>query len=300
MGEPRSVGSARPLGGRALPLLALAAVYVIWGSTYLGIKFAIQGFPPLMMAGLRFTLAGSLLYAFLRVRGVRPPTRREWEASAVVGGLLLVGGNGNVTVAEQWVASGLAALMVATVPLWAAVFAGLWGQWPTRLEWLGLALGFVGVALLNLEGDLRASPLGALLLLLAPALWALGSIWSRYLPLPPGGIAAAAQMLTGGGLLLLLSWGIGERWEGTPSPQALGAFVYLVVFGSLVAFSAYAYVLRTLRPALATSYAYVNPVVAVMLGVVWGGEALGGAGGVAMALILAAVALVAWGRAGGR
>ena len=191
MGETRSLVGARPFGARVLPLLALVAVYVIWGSTYLGIKFAIQGFPPLMMAGLRFTLAGTLLYVLLRVRGARLPTRREWGASAVVGGLLLVGGNGSV--------------MVATVPLWAALFAGLWGQWPTRLEWLGLALGFGGVALLNLEGEVRASPVGALLLLLAPFLWALGSIWSRYLPLPPGGMAAAAQMLAGGGLLLRLS-----------------------------------------------------------------------------------------------
>ena len=211
---------------------------------------------------------------------------------------MLVGGNGSVTVAEQWVPSGLAALMVATVPLWAALFAGLWGQWPTRLEWLGLALGFGGVALLNLEGEVRASPVGALLLLLAPFLWALGSIWSRYLPLPPGGMAAAAQMLAGGGLLLLLSWGAGERLEGVPPPRALGAFAYLVVFGSLVAFSAYAYVLRTLRPALATSYAYVNPLVAVLLGVFVGGEALGAAGFAAMTVILAAVALVAWGRQG--
>lgn len=273
--------------------LALFALYVIWGSTYLGIRIALEGFPPFLLSGIRFIIAGGALYLVLRGRGTPVPKRPQWVGAGIVGALLLVGGNGGVTFAEQWVASGLAALGVASTPLWAALFAGLWGRWPARLEWIGLGLGFLGVVLLNLEGDMRANPLGAAALLAAAICWSFGSIWSQRLQLPGGLMSSAAQMLVGGVVLLLISLLTGERMTAMPSGRAVGALVYLIIFGSLIAFSAYGYLLRRVRPALATSYAYVNPLVAVGLGVGLAGEQIGVRGLLAMVVILASVGLIA-------
>ena len=280
-------------------VLALLAVYVIWGSTYFAIRIAItpnEGFPPFLMAGVRFLLAGFILFTYVKLRGEEWPTLKQWGASALVGCLLLLGGNGLVTFAEQWVASGLAALAIATVPIFAAVFAGLWGRWPGKAEWAGLLLGIGGVALLNLEGNMQAEPLAAMALLFATASWALGSVWSQYLPLPKGMMASATEMLGGGMGLLLVGLVSGERMTRVPEAGPMVAFVYLVVFGSIVAFSAYSYLLQKVRPSLATSYAYVNPVVAVALGVGLGGETVTWIGLVAMPVILLGVAIVVMGR----
>jgi drug/metabolite transporter (DMT)-like permease len=276
-------------------ILALLAVYFIWGSTYLGIRIALEGFPPFLMAGARFMLAGGALYLWLRARGVPAPSRPQWGGAALLGLFLLVGGNGGVTFAEQWVASGLTALCVATVPLWAALFAGVLGRWPGRRGWAGRLLGFTGIVLLNLQGDMRASPLGALLLILAAMSWAFGTVWSGRLTLPAGLMASAVEMLAAGTVLLFAGLITGERMSGLPGARPLLAFVYLVV-AALIAFSAYNYLLRRVRPALATSYAYVNPPVAVALGVGLAGERIGGSGLLAMVLILAAVGLVLLGQ----
>lgn len=282
-------------------VFALLALYFIWGSTYFGIRVAISedgGMPPFLMAGARFVIAGSALYGFLRARGAPAPTRPQWAASAAIGCLLLVAGNGGVTFAEQWVSSGLAAVWVATMPIWAALFNGLWGRWPRRLEWLGLMIGFVGVGLLNLEGNLRANPLGVIALTIATIGWAFGSVWSRRLTLPAGPMASAAQMLAGGAALIALGAATGERIAGPIKQQSALAVLYLVVFGSLIAFSAYGYLLRHTRPTIATSYAYVNPVVAVLLGVWFGGEHISAVGVIAMMVILGGVALVLMGKEG--
>jgi len=273
-------------------VLALLAVYVVWASTYLAIRVALEGFPPFLMAGLRFVVAGGVLYLVLRLRRVPAPRRPQWGSAAVVGGLLLLGGNGGVVMAERWVASGLTALGVATVALWSAIFAGLWGQWPRRLEWVGLAVGFAGVMLLNLEGNLRASPAGAVALLVATMSWALGSMWSRHLDLPAGLMAPAAEMLAGGGLLLVASVLVGENVPRAVSVRPLVAVSYLIVFGSWIGFSAYLYLLRRVRPAVATSYAYVNPVIAMALGVALAGERVTLTEWAAMPVILGGVALV--------
>lgn len=277
-------------------ILALFALYFIWGSTYLAIRFALAGFPPLLMAGIRFLIAGSLLFGFMRWRGAPMPTRSQWIGSILVGALLLAGGNGGVTYAEQWVSSGLAAVWVATMPVWAALFAGLWGKWPSKVEWAGLALGFAGVVILNFEGNLRANPIGAIALTIATICWAFGSVWSRHLSLPAGPMASAAQMLAGSAILIPVGLMSGERITAVPDFGAISAVLYLVVFGSLIAFSSYAYLLRKVRPTLATSYAYVNPMVAVLLGVVLGGEKISTAGVVAMLTILGGVALVSLGK----
>lgn len=274
--------------------LALLAVYVIWGSTYLGIKIGLAGFSPFLLAGIRFTLAGGGLMLALRLRGEPAPTKAQWGGAAIVGALLLGIGNGGVVFAEyKGVSSGLAALGVATVPLWASLFAGVWGEWPYKREWLGIAVGLAGIVCLNLEGGLRASPLGAVALAFAALSWAFGSVWSRRLPLPVGAMAAGAQMLCGGVLLLALGTVTGEHLHGLPPMRPLLAMVYLV-FGAVVGFSAYVYLLPRVRPALATSYAYVNPVIAVMLGALLAGERISVMGLVALVLIIVGVVLTAF------
>jgi drug/metabolite transporter (DMT)-like permease len=276
--------------------IALVAVYLIWGSTYLAISVAIKGFPPFLMAGIRFLAAGGIMFIFLRVRGTPSPSRKQWLGLIAIGALLLVGGNGGVIIAEQWVASGLAAVWISTMPLWAALFAGLWGRWPNRLEWIGLGLGLVGVGLLNLENNLQANPLGAVALLISTICWAFGSVWSQRLSLPTGMMSSAGEMLAGGVIFMALSLAFGEKLAGPPPAESIWAVAYLVVFGSIVAFSAYLYLLRRVRPALATSYAYVNPVVAVALGVGLAQEPISWVGIAAMAIIISAVGLVVAGR----
>ncbi|PNY82231.1 drug/metabolite exporter YedA [Deinococcus koreensis] len=278
-----------------LVLASLVTVYLVWGSTYYAIKVAIETLPPLGMLGVRFLVAGALLMLVLRLRGAALPSARGWGASALVGALLLGGGTGLVTLAEREASSSVAAMLIAVSPLFAALFARLWGERSAGHEWLGIGVGLLGVILLNVS-ELRATPLAALLLFLAPLCWTLGSQWSRHLPLPPGLMGSAAEMLTGGGLLLLAGAAMGERWQ-PPSGPSLWALAYLTVFGSLLAYSAYMYLVAHTRPALATSYAYVNPVVAVLLGVGLGGETLGLGGWLALGVILAGVGLVVWPRA---
>ena len=287
---------AQAKGNRWGIVLALFALYILWGSTYLAMRFALVSFPPFLMAGIRFVIAGTLLYTFLRIRGAAAPTRPQLLGSAIIGILLLAGGNGGVSFAEQWVSSGLAAVGIAAVPLWAALFIGLMGRWPKRIEWVGLGLGFVGVLFLNFENGVWANPIGAIALLLAPMCWALGSALSTRVSLPSGLMASATQMIIGGTFLLVLGLLLGERIHHVPTPNALWSMVFLILFGSLVAFSAYGYLLRNVRPALATSYAYVNPVVAVGLGVLFAGEHITLVGVLAMIVILIGVGLVSLGR----
>lgn len=277
---------------RVLVPLALLAVYLVWGSTYLAIRIALESWPPFTMAAIRFLVAGALLYAFLRWRGMASPTRPQWINAAITGTLLLGLGNGLVCYAQQSVASGLAAVAVAGMPLFAAIFAGLYGHWPRKLEWLGLAVGFAGVILLNLGAGMSAAPLGALALVAAAASWAFGSVWSRRRDMPPAAMNTATQMLCGGGMLTLGAQLAGERLPASPGAGATLALLYLIVFGSLVAFSAYLYLLEHVRPLLATSYAYVNPPVAVLLGAAFAGEAVHAGDLLAMAIILAGVALI--------
>jgi len=258
---------------RAGVILALVSVYLVWGSTYLAMRIGLTGFAPFLMAGTRFTIAGGLLMAVLLARGASLPTAKQWGGAAIVGVLLLTGGNGGVVYAEQTVGSGLAALALAIVPLLTALLAGVWGQWPTGREWVGLAVGFAGIALLTMNGGLRASPPGAIALLVAASAWALGSVWSRRLTLPPGMMASAAEMLCGGAALLALGAMQHEHWHAHPPPASCAALAYLV-FGAIAGFSAYVYLLARVRPALATSYAYVSPVIAVALGAAFAGEKL--------------------------
>ena len=281
-------------GGRLGIGLALFATYVVWGSTFLGMRIALEGLPPFLMAGCRFLIAGGGLLLWMRGRGGVWPVKAQWGGAALVGALLLGGGNGGVVMAEHLgVSSGLAALGAATVPLWASLFAGLWGEWPTPREWAGLGVGFLGVVCLSLEGGLRASPWGAASLLVSSVCWAFGSIWSRRLPLPLGLSAPGAQMLCGGVFLLAASAATGEHAPATLHLRTGLAFAYLVV-AAAVGYGAYAFLLARVRPALATSNAYVNPIIAVALGAAFAGERLTTAGLLALLLILSGVALTAF------
>lgn len=277
-----------------LPLIAaFFALYVIWGSTYLVIRIGVEYWPPLLLAGIRFVIAGSLMYAFLRWRGAPAPTWTQWKAAGIIGILLLTCGNGAVSVAEHTgVASGVAALAVATVPLFTLLCGYFWGARNTRLEWAGIVLGLIGIAMLNLGSNLQSSPLGAALLIFAAAAWAFGSVWSKHLPLPQGAMASAVEMLVGGVALLIASALSGEHLDSLPPIEGWAALAYLTFFGSIIAFNAYMYLLKNVRPAAATSYAYVNPAVAVLLGIVFVGETIGIEEALAMAVIISAVVLI--------
>lgn len=272
--------------------LALLAVYLLWGSTYLAIRYSLESYPPFLMAGIRFAFAGALMYGFLRWRGLAAPTRIQWRNCAITGTLLLAGGNGLVCFAEQSVSSGLAAVMGASMPLFAAMFAGLYGLWPHRAEWIGLLIGFAGVVLLSFGGELRGAPLGVLALLSAAMCWALGSVWSKHQDMPHPMINTAAQMLCGAIVLSAIGLASNEHYPAHPTLSATLAIGYLVVAGSILGFSAYVYLLHKVRPALATSCAYVNPPIAVLLGVLMGGEHVHALDILGMLVILTGVAVL--------
>lgn len=276
-------------------LIALVGLYLLWGSTYLAMRFAIESMPPLLMAGVRYVIAGALLVLFLRWRGQAWPTRRQWRNGGIIGVFLLLGGNGLVGLAlEQGVSSGMSALTVGVTPLFALIFAGLWGSRASKREWLGIGIGLVGLFLLNFGRELSASPVGAVLLIGAALTWAFGSMWGRQLDMPSGFMASAVEMLIGGVVLLGVSVLRGEAITALPTLKSMLALAYLIFFGAILGFTAYVYLLQNVRPALATSYAYVNPVVAVALGVWLAGEQVDALEMAAMAVILAGVVLVCW------
>ena len=288
------------LDPRVLIPLCMLVLYLVWGSTYLGIAFALESYPPFLLAGLRFSAAGVLMYAFLRWRGMAPPTRRQWRNAAITGLLLLGMGNGLVCFAEERVSSGIAAVAVSSMPLFAAAFGGLYGNWPSGREAAGLMVGFAGVVVLNLGSGLSGERIGAIALLVAAAAWAFGSVWSRRQEMPSGPMNTAAQMLCASVALLLVGFATGERLPAEPTSRATLALAYLALFGSIIAFSAYLYVLRHARPAVATSYAYVNPPVAVLFGILLAGETVGPFDVAGMVVILVGVAVITLGKRVGR
>jgi drug/metabolite transporter (DMT)-like permease len=273
-------------------ILSLAAVYLIWSSTYLAMKFAIRDLPPLLMAGLRYTAAGLVLLAVARHRGAAWPRAKDWVRVAPIGTLLFLGGNGFVAVAQLSVSSGGTAVVCAMMPLWAGVLGVFAGERPSRREWLSLIVGFVGILVLMGGPTLAGEPIHIVLIIAAPLCWALGSILARRLPGPIGEDAfllPSMEMLTGGLSLFVVGALSGERIPVDVSATSWLALAYLFVFGSLIAFTAYNWLLRNARPVVATSYAYVNPSLAVILGAVVSGEELGVTTVVANVLIVGAV-----------
>ncbi len=285
---PSAAATPRPLA----VAVALASVYLVWGSTYLAIAIGVTGFPPFALGAIRMLSAGALFYAVLRWRGVASPTLRQWRNLWAMGVFMVLFANGLVNLAQTEVSSGLAAIAVASMPLFVAVFSTLRGRQLGALEWTGIVVGLGGVALLNAGSELAGSPLGMVCLVVAPLSWAWGSVWSRDQDLPPPFMSAAGQMLCGGVLMAAASLLLGERFAAVPSRDAILAVVYLALFGSIVGFSAYVWLLGHVRPALATSYAYVNPAIAVLLGTVVLHERFDADTWIAMAVILASVVLV--------
>lgn len=282
---------------------AFAAVYVIWGSTYLAIRIAIETIPPFAMAGARFVLAGALLYGWQRWRGAPTPLRIHWRSALIIGALLLLGGNGGVTWAEQEIPSGLAALIIATVPIWVVVFGALrpGSPRPNRRTLAGVLLGLAGIALLVGPSNLAAAgqeirTISYVVLLFSPVSWAIGSLYSRGASLPKSQLQATGmEMLLGGALLLLAATVTGEwaRFDlAAVSLRSAAAFVYLIFIGAIIGFSAYIWLLKNTTPAKATTYAYVNPVVAVFLGWAILSEPVTPAMLAAMAIIIVSVALI--------
>lgn len=286
------------LSRHQLKLLAsFLALYLIWGSTYFAISVAVAEWPPFLMAGVRFVLAGLLMYGYLRWRGAANPSLAELKGAAILGVLMPAIGNGFVTLAQKEVSSGVAALVVATVPLFAILFARLFGHKPRRMDLAGVLLGIAGIVVLNTGANLQASPAGAAALLFASAGWALGSAWSRHLTQPKGLMSSAMMMLSGGIVLLLGSVASGEQLVAIPGWHGWLAMLYLAIFGSLIAYTAYMFLLQNVSAAAATSYAYVNPVIAVLLGVWLLGEHIGPAELLSMTIILAGVVLIGWKKA---
>jgi drug/metabolite transporter (DMT)-like permease len=278
---------------------AFAAVYLIWGSTYLGIRLAIDSIPPFLMAGCRFVIAGLILYGVMRLRGAAKPTAQQWRSAAIVGGLLLLIGNGGVSWAQQTVPSGIAALVVAAVPLWIMLVDWLrpQGSRPKVIVWVGLAAGFAGVALIvagkNQFGHRLVDPVGAAALVFATVAWAFGSVYSRHAEKPGSALLSVAmQMISGGALLLVAGVALGEMSRlnfAHITPTSAWAFIYLTLIGSLVGFTAYVWLLQVSTPARVSTYAYVNPLIAVFLGHLVLKEAIPKTVALAGALILAAV-----------
>jgi drug/metabolite transporter (DMT)-like permease len=277
----------------------LFAVYLIWGSTYLAIRFAIETLPPFLMGGTRFVIAGTVLYAFRRARGDPAPSGREWRSAAVVGLLLLTGAHGGVVWAEQRLASSMASLLISTVPLWMVVIDALrpGGRRPGWQTVLGVLVGFAGVVILI--GPAQAGnvdTVGAIVVVLGASLWALGSLYGRGATLPASPLLGTSmEMLIGGGALVLLGTLTGEWGRldlGGASALSLAGLAYLIVFGSLVAFSAYTWLLRVAPTPLVSTYAYVNPIVAMVLGHFLAGEELSARGLVAAAMVVGSVALI--------
>jgi drug/metabolite transporter (DMT)-like permease len=284
-GEVLGEASALPLLTLRLRIaLAFLSIYTIWGSTYLAIRFAIETFPPFLMASIRFLIAGGVLYGWMRLRGASRPTRTNWKAATIIGGFLLLGGNGGVTNAELVIPSGLAAVLITIVPIWMALVELLRRDRivPTPQVVLGLILGFSGVVLLVGPGDLGGSgglnPFWAGVLLLASLSWAIGSVYSRKASLPTVPLLGSGMEMLAGGVLLLVASLVSQEWVGfqpsNVSILSLVSFLYLIVFGSLIAFSAYVWLLTRTTTAKVSTYAYVNPVVAVLLGYFLAGEQL--------------------------
>ena len=275
-----------------LIVIALFCTYLIWGSTYLAIRFGIESFPPFLMAGVRFTLAGVILYTVMRFMGSKNPTLSEWKGASIVGLLLPALGNGTVCYVQQTVSSSVAALAIATAPIWMAIFSSVWGHYITRQEWVGIFLGVLGIGLLNLGGSLHGDYVSALLLIFAAASWSFGSIWGKHLPMPKGLMGAACQMIAGGIALMIASTYFNESWPENISAKSWGAMLFLIVLGSIVAYSAFQYLLKAVRPLIASSNTFVNPVVAFAVGIWFANEHVTQNEVIALAVILLGVALI--------
>ena len=278
-----------------LIVLALLSRYFIWGSTYLGIHQAVQtgGFASFQLNAIRFIFSGLLMLGILLARGTKIPPAIQIRNAAIIGLFLVIGGNGLTTLSLKLGApSGLTATIIATTSLWAGLWSTLWGNRPHKLEWVGMGIGVVGVAILTLDGNFARNP-AILIQFAAPMLWSFGSILSRKLEMPSGLTSTGIQMLAGGMAALPLSFALGEQWA-MPDANAWWAWLYLVIAGSMIGYSAYTFLLEKVRPAVATSYAYINPLVALGLGAWLIGEKIETRTLFALPIIFVGMGFIAW------
>jgi len=299
---PLPVTTPSPTPSRSALLLAFAAIYLIWGSTYLGIRVAVETMPPFLMAGTRFLIAGTLLFTFLKLRGAPWPTAVQWKANAVIGIFLLLGGNGLVVWAEQVIPSGVTALLIGVAPLFIVLTEWAWpgGTRPTALTLAALVLGFAGVTWLAAPWENVAhgglNPAGVIAILAACLFWGIGSIYSRHAKHGADPFfASSLQMLGGGAALTLTALVHGDVARlnlSTVAPRAWFAFVYLIGAGSLIGFSTFVWLMKHSTPARVSTYAYVNPVVAVFLGWLLLSEPVNPRTLVASVIIVTAVAII--------
>ncbi len=290
-----------PRATRGQIIAAFASIYTVWGSTYLAIRYAVETMPPFVMGGSRFLISGVLLYAWSRSRGAPRPTLRQWRNATIAGGFLLLGGNGGVVWAEQTVSSGMTALLVSILPFWLVIIE--WARPPRRRPsaavLIGLVVGFLGLVVLIGPGDIGAngvSLLGAIVLILASLSWAIGSFWSRDADMPESGLLTTGMEMLGGGALLFLAGVVFGELRGLDvsaiSRASWVGWIYLIVFGSLIGFTSYIWLLDKVSPAHLGTYAYVNPVVAVILGWAIAGETFSLRTGIAAVIVICAVALI--------
>jgi drug/metabolite transporter (DMT)-like permease len=292
----------RAPASRTQILAAFASIYLIWGSTYLAIRYAVETIPPFIMGGMRFVVSGALLYAWARYRGAPRPSTRHWRNALIAGGFLLLGGNGAVVWAEQYVPSGLTALLVSILPFWLVII-----EWvrpprrrPHRAVLIGLIVGFIGIIVLvgpaNIGGHGDVRPIGAVVLILGSLSWAIGSFFSRDADLPQSGLLTTGMEMLGGGVLMLivglLSGELSRFDIHQVSRASFIGLIYLITFGSLLGFTSYIWLLDKVSPARLGTYAYVNPVVAVVLGWAIASERLSVRTAVAAAIVICAVALI--------
>jgi drug/metabolite transporter (DMT)-like permease len=285
-------------------VVAFAALYLIWGSTYLGIRFAIETIPPFLMAGTRFLIAGLIMHSIAWSQGIVKSSWANWRTSLIIGACLLLGGNGGVTISEKYIDSGLAAVIVAIVPIYIVLLGWATGmaQRPTAVVWLGLVGGFIGVGILLgpslrfFSNDAHGPAIGMSILLVSSFLWSAGSLYSRAAKHAASPFLTAAQQMICGGMLLLLTGALtGEMRRfhpGSVSILSVASFAYLIIIGAVVGYTAYIWLLRHCDPAKVATYAYVNPIVAVLLGAAFAGETLTMRTLVAAALIIGSVAMV--------
>jgi len=277
-----------------LIIACLAATWFVWGSTYLAIKFALVSFPPFFQMGTRFLVAGALLTLWIWWRREPMPTCVQWRNALIVGALMLGGGMGGTAYAEQSVASGLVVAFIAISPALITLASLPFGVRPSRLEVAGIAVATIGVLLLIRGSGFAASPAGLVAVVLACTTWAAGSVLSQHvLPLASGASGFASEMLCGGAVLMVLSWMTGESFQWPPQALAAASWAYLVVFGSLIAFCAYMFLLVNTSRALATSYCFVNPVIAMFLGVSLAGEVVTGHEWLSVGIVVVVVVGVA-------
>jgi drug/metabolite transporter (DMT)-like permease len=288
---------AQPERSSWLIVASLVAVYIIWGTTFFGIKVCVRTMPPFFIVGTRYLTAGTVLLGLQCLRGRKLPALRQWPSVALLGLLMLVVGNGTACFAEERISSGAAVAFLSVMPVTTALWSGVFGRWPRRSEWWAIGIGSIGAALMVMGRDLSTSLEGTLLLLTGTTSWSLGTVLARRLDVPSGPSGFGAEMLCAGVIGMGLSALRGEHWTLDYSGGTWAAWAYLVTFGSLIAFSAYRYLVENVSPTLASTYAYVNPPVALLVGAWLGSETFSGLLFLGLPIVLVAVAMLAWSHA---